>query len=225
MELSGSYIVYRHTFPNGKVYIGITKQRPNARWGAKGQGYKECPRMANAISKYGWDNVIHEILFEGLKKEDAEKIEIELIGAHHSNEEKYGYNIANGGNCSGTHSVETRRLISEHNKGKKKPPCTDENKKKYSLMYSGEGNPFYGKHHSNETKDKISKSRIGNDWAKRKPVVQYDFDGSIVSEYQTITEAHKVTGISMASLSYACSGKYTKAGGYVWKYKEAIYGN
>lgn len=26
------YCVYKHTSPNGKVYIGITKKKPNDRW-------------------------------------------------------------------------------------------------------------------------------------------------------------------------------------------------
>ena len=34
-----NYIVYKHTAPNGKVYIGITKKAPNDRW-ASGFGYE-----------------------------------------------------------------------------------------------------------------------------------------------------------------------------------------
>ena len=34
------YYVYKHTFPNNKVYIGITKQKPIRRW-KNGTNYKK----------------------------------------------------------------------------------------------------------------------------------------------------------------------------------------
>lgn len=40
-----NYCVYKHTSPSGKVYIGITNQKPTRRW-REGEGYrpKEGPR-------------------------------------------------------------------------------------------------------------------------------------------------------------------------------------
>ena len=35
-----NYKVYIHEFPDGKKYIGITKQTLKARWGINGNGYK-----------------------------------------------------------------------------------------------------------------------------------------------------------------------------------------
>lgn len=38
--MKSSWLVYRHTSPSGKVYIGITsKSNPDYRWG-RGKGYK-----------------------------------------------------------------------------------------------------------------------------------------------------------------------------------------
>ena len=98
------YCVYKHTFPNGKVYIGITCKKPEQRWGKDGKGYLEQkdgkynqPLMANAVLKYGWNNVAHEILFDNLNREEAEQIEINLIAQHKSNNPEFGYNIAIGG--------------------------------------------------------------------------------------------------------------------------------
>lgn len=45
------YCVYKHTLPNNKVYIGITKQIPSLRW-ANGRGYKHSNYFYNAILKY-----------------------------------------------------------------------------------------------------------------------------------------------------------------------------
>ncbi len=64
------YCVYKHTSPNGKVYIGITRQNPIKRW-MNGKGYAHNTHFYNAILKYGWSNFRHEILFTGLTREDA----------------------------------------------------------------------------------------------------------------------------------------------------------
>ena len=92
------YKVYRHTFPNGKVYIGITNQSVERRW-RNGHGYLwkdkngryRQPAIAHAILKYGWENVLHDILFSGLTREEAEKTEIELIAFYKSNNRDFGY--------------------------------------------------------------------------------------------------------------------------------------
>ena len=50
------YTVYIHTNKsNNKVYIGITKQTPERRWGKNGINYKSTPYFYSAIKKYGWD--------------------------------------------------------------------------------------------------------------------------------------------------------------------------
>lgn len=113
------YTVYMHTnTANGKRYIGITCQRPLQRW-KNGKGYKINICFTNAINKYGWENFKHDILYTNLTKAQAEAKEIELIAKYKSNNRKYGYNIENGGNCVGTHSIETRKKLSKSLKGKK----------------------------------------------------------------------------------------------------------
>lgn len=47
-----NYKVYMHRFPNGKVYIGITCQKPEYRWN-KGKHYRKQSLIFNAIMKYG----------------------------------------------------------------------------------------------------------------------------------------------------------------------------
>lgn len=89
-----SYCVYKHTAPNGKSYIGITSQRPSARW-LNGNGYQGQKKFYNAIMKYGWSNIKHEVLYKGLTQEEACKKEIELIQQYDS--VKNGYNSSTGG--------------------------------------------------------------------------------------------------------------------------------
>lgn len=94
--MKNDYFVYKHTCPNGKVYIGITCQTPSKRW-HNGKGYYQNKYFTSAIEKYGWQNIKHEILFDSLTKEQAEAKEIELIAFYKSNQREYGYNISVGG--------------------------------------------------------------------------------------------------------------------------------
>lgn len=59
------YVVYKHTTPSGKVYVGITGQKPARRW-QNGYGYKDNEHFYRAIRKYGWENIKHEIVCAGL---------------------------------------------------------------------------------------------------------------------------------------------------------------
>ena len=159
-----NYYVYKHTCPNGKVYIGITKNRPSVRWGKNGNGYKNHhAHFYSAIQKYGWDNISHEILFDGLTKEEACQKEIELISEYKSNEPQYGYNIVRGGETGGgmlgkIHSSETRKKMREAKKdfsptwlkGKK---LSEEHKLKCSQALKG-------RKLSEETKEKIRQSKL-----------------------------------------------------------------
>nr|DAH20548.1 MAG TPA: intron associated endonuclease [Bacteriophage sp.] len=145
------WTVYKHTAPNGKVYIGITGGKVKNRW-QNGHGYKK-QIFYRAIKKYGWENINHEILFEGLTKKQAGEMEQHLI-------EKYdciipkGYNKSKGGEYGslGVHpSAETRRKISEGNKGKHQ---SAETRRKMSEASKG-------KHHSSETRQKLSEANKG----------------------------------------------------------------
>lgn len=148
------YKVYKHTLPkevsgkeNDMVYIGITCQEdPWDRWGVNGTHYKYNTHFSRAISKYSWKNFLHEVLFEKLTKEEAEKLEIKLISEYNSTNDKFGYNKANGGSSAGKHTEETKRIISKKAKKRFKNP---------------ENNPMYGKHHSEEARRKIGEKNTG----------------------------------------------------------------
>lgn len=85
-----SECVYRHTAPDGRMYIGIAQEPPRIRW-ANGKGYKDNPEFWKCICEVGWENITHEILASGLDKRDAFKMESELIG-------KYNTLVPNGFN-------------------------------------------------------------------------------------------------------------------------------
>lgn len=95
-----TWSVYVHIFPNGKKYVGITSRTPEERWEANGNGYRGQSFLWNAITKYGWNNIKHEILETCLSEEEAYKKEIELIDKLNLTNPIYGYNIAEGGKDS-----------------------------------------------------------------------------------------------------------------------------
>lgn len=91
------YLLYKHTFPNNKVYIGITKRKPEIRYGQNGYHYKPNKRMWDDIQKYGWDNIKHEIIYMNKTREEISELEREEIKKYKSNNPDFGYNIQVGG--------------------------------------------------------------------------------------------------------------------------------
>lgn len=91
------YFVYKHTVPNGKVYIGITCSIDvDFRW-RDGFGYTKNKPFYSDIEKYGWDNIKHEILYNGLSPVEAQRVERSLIKEYNSIDPQYGYNLDDGG--------------------------------------------------------------------------------------------------------------------------------
>jgi len=91
-----NYSVYIHTSPSGKRYVGITSQKPERRW-RSGEAYKTNRYFYNAIHKYGWDNIHHEIVSTNLTEQEAKTLEISLIAKHNTTNPDNGYNQTVGG--------------------------------------------------------------------------------------------------------------------------------
>ena len=143
------FYVYVHVCPNGKRYVGATTaSKPEYRW-AKGRGYKH-QLFEEAILKYGWDNIEHEV-FEVDSREEMYRKEIELISFYHTNDPEYGYNNSVGGeygHLGCEHSEETRKKMSE---AQKKVHADPEYRKKMSESHKG-------KSFSEEAKKKMSEA-------------------------------------------------------------------
>lgn len=94
------WFVYKHINKiNGKIYIGITREKkPENRW-KNGLGYKHSSHFWAAIQKYGWNNFNHEVVASGLTEQEACYMEIDLIKKYKSNNNQFGYNIAEGGSA------------------------------------------------------------------------------------------------------------------------------
>lgn len=152
------YTIYLHKFPNGKIYVGLTKTSLKRRWG-EGKNYKSCVLLNRAIEKYGWESVEHGILDTAETKEDAEYKERIYIALFQSNDPSKGYNILSGGDVSKNIATdEMRYKLGNGNRGRHR---TDEEKRKISngvkkAFNRPESNGCIGKTATDETKKKMS---------------------------------------------------------------------
>ena len=126
MSVENNYSLYVHINKiNNKRYYGITSQKPKDRW-RNGKGYKNHKNnkkdtyFYNAIRKYGWDNFKHEVLFEGLTKEEACLLEQCYIVLYDTTNRNKGYNRTTGGE-SFNHTDDTKKALSDLYKGENNP--------------------------------------------------------------------------------------------------------
>lgn len=224
------FIVYKHTSPSGKVYIGITQRSPSKRF-RNGAGYKDNEHFWRAIEKYEWQNFKHEILYSGLSKEIACKIEIELIAKYNSADRKYGYNIEFGGEHS-VPSEETRKKMSEAKKN-----LGPEWRKKLSdahrcKTFSEEwlrkiSESLKGHVVSEETRRKMSDAHKGHiipEETRRKLQANAPKRAVMCVEtgviYESAYDAERKVGINKSHIGSVCRNERKTAGGFHWKYYE-----
>lgn len=229
------YYLYKHIFPNNKVYIGITCQKPKERW-RNGLGYRSQSLMWKAIQKYGWENIQHEILYTTIDKNIIEQKEREYITEiYHSNNADLGYNVELGGNYSGKRSKEISEKISIKLKGQKRTQeqkerisrahrgisVSQQTKEKLSIImsekYVGKNNPMYGKKLSEEHKQKLLIA-IKNT-RKRKPIRCIETN-EIFESLQAAANAIGLYREGSGRLWFALQKPNRTCKGYHWEYIE-----
>ena len=143
---------------NEKVYIGQSINI-KARWkdhiNTLNRNDSRCTLLQRAWNKYGQENFSFEIL-ELCSEDMLDEIEIKYIDLYDSCNK--GYNIESGGNKNKCLSDETKQKIREVHIGKIIP---DDVRQKMSKSRTGKNNGMYGKHHSDESKRKISAAKKG----------------------------------------------------------------
>jgi hypothetical protein len=132
---------------------------------------------------------------------------------------KYGKKGEKNGMYGKTHTEEVRKKISEINKGRisvfKGIPLSEERKKQlseFAKTRTGEKNAFYGKHHSQETIEKIRQKNLGR---KSKYAIKIIIDDT---EYESLTYASLKLNIPIATVLWRLKSKNPKFDNY--KYAE-----
>ena len=175
------YKVYKYTFPNGKVYIGMTSCK-TLRQRFDG-GYQHNNRIQDAIRKVGWNGFDKEILYDNLTQAEACELEKQTIREYDSTDPSKGYNVSFGGKetfAGLKHTAEHRQYMSELYKGK---------------VFSEEHIENLVKSHAKE----------------RHPVESVDDQGNTIRCYQSLREAAEDVGGYKTNVSRACkSGRKYK---------------
>jgi len=162
---------------NNKVYYGIHSTKN------EGDGYMGSGKaLLHAYKKYGKDTFTKDILYFAKDRNELNKLEEETVTLDLINK-SYCYNLVIGGNSKigYKHTEEAKKKISEKSKGRVISKATikkivDKRMNKNNYAHSietinkiknnipiriGKDAPMWGKEHSQKTKDKISKSKLG----------------------------------------------------------------
>ena len=179
---------------NSKIYIGFTSRNPQKRltqhiWDAY---FRLDGILQRAIRKYGIASFELTVLYESDDEQYCLNVmEPFFIGKYKSLYPK-GYNMTNGGEGSvgRTCNESTKHKISRANSGKIR---TDELKLKLSQIRTGTQNGFFGKHHSDETRKKISEANRNPSDETRKKISSVAKNRPVISDEtrEKISKAHK----------------------------------
>lgn len=115
-----TWLIYKHTSPSGKSYIGQTIHTMDYRWKRHVKGALNAhiiTKFVRAIRKYGPENFTHEILEENISTQELANEREQYWIAHFNTFLGEGYNeTSGGGQC--IRSKETRLRQSKAMKGK-----------------------------------------------------------------------------------------------------------
>lgn len=190
-------IVYQHRRKdtNEVFYVGIGKSKERA-FSSRGRN----SYWRNVVKKVGYEV---DILIEGINWSIACEIERGLIKAIGRADIGAGplVNMTDGG--EGT--VNPSPAVREKNK----------------LFHLGNKSRV-GKLHSQETKLKQSKARIGKygegNNPRAVPIKQIDKKTKeVLNYYSCATEASKITGVDNFNIRGVCVGRLKTAGGFIWE--------
>ncbi|MDS7057079.1 NUMOD3 domain-containing DNA-binding protein [Klebsiella pneumoniae] len=207
-------IIYKATnLINGKIYIGQTTLELKER--KRGHIYDASIRkyisvFHRAIRKYGEDNFKWEVIDKASNSDELNQKEthwIDFFNTYLDNDNSNGYNMTTGGG-NYQRSEETKEKMRNNHADMK-----------------GENHPFYGKNHSDKTKQKMSELRKDENNPKARSVVQLSIDGEFINEFKTIKEGALATDSDRANISKVCNGKYKQHNGFKWMYVEDYYKN
>ena len=198
---------------NGKIYIGQAMNF-NKRHRDHCKTSNNSIYIDRALKKYGKDNFNVYILIENLDSQEEmniyEKLFIEQYDSLAINGK--GYNITEGGyshpwkNKNEEEIKIIKQKISE--KSKERQPMlgkhhSEESKEKISKALKGENNPMWNKHHTDEIKDKMSKNSTN-----KKTINQYDLNGNFIRTWESSSAIMKYYNYSTSTNIRKCCRYY-----------------
>lgn len=180
---------------------------------------KKCSDAGKRNGRKGKTNVE----YFGLEKADELKKKNGLDKIGKTYEDLYGEERANYIKKKQSKSNIGKHQISDEGKARlreygKNRIVSDETKEKITKSLYGHKRNL-GKHHTKETIDKISKSKIGSIPYNKYVILQYDLDMNFIKEWDSSTLAGKELHISQGNINSVVIGKRKSASGFIWKKK------
>ena len=221
-KISGIYKI--ENLINHKVYVGQSQNIFN-RWKSHLNDLNHDkhynPHLQRAWNKYSENNFKFEII-ECCDIDSLDEREIYWIAYFDSFKNGYNQNIGGDGNRGWIISEESKLRMSENHTdvsgvnnpmyGKSLYDVLNEDevkewKHKISVANSGENNSFYGKHHTDETKAKISQAKTGKSIKAKKVICL-----NTKQNFKSATEAENKLHINDNSIRECCKGQRKSAG-------------
>ena len=187
-------VVYKVTFPHGKIYIGITSYNLNYR--KREHFYKVRRGSKNtfqcALRKY-WKHNVWEVIYTSSDYEELKRKEVEFVALFKSSDKRFGYNRTAGGD--GTAGIK----------------ITDEHREKLRISHIGYKMP-------QSQKDAISNGNKGI-LKGGKPIIGCHIENGEVIEFLSIVVAEK-SNFDRKAIWRCCEGIRKTHHKYKWKWKE-----
>ena len=221
--------IYKFVFPNGKTYIGKSINIYKRFTVHKSDILKKDTLLYRAFRKYGWDNVIKEIIeyyivdeYTNIENLDNYllNLEIEYISLYNSRNHNYGYNCTIGGEGTVGHhvSILTRKKISNAHIGMK---ASEETKRKMSTTRTG-------MKHTPETILKMKRvKRTPSDNTllilkqcnkNREIAIKVFKDNKFIAIFESISSAAKFINSCKSDICKCLKGKIKKVKGFNFEY-------
>jgi len=155
--------IYKLTSPNGKIYIGQTINKKQRKYHYRTLKFKGQVKLWYNAQYYGWTpSDTFEIIDECICGQDKNNLnEKERYWISFYDCFKNGLNCNEGGDGNTGYKASNETKVKMSKSAKTKPPMTQETRLLLSKLNSGQNNPMYGKNHSKDVKDKISKLKSG----------------------------------------------------------------
>lgn len=181
--------------------------------------------LQKSWNKYGKASFSFYIL-EECKIEELDEKEIYYIDLYKTLDFKYGYNLKSGGQCNGVIvSKEVRDKMSQAIKDSYTNELKEKRRQEALNYWSisenkkrilGKNNGMYGKHHTEDSKKKISINRSGISAYNRNttPVLCIELN----KIFNDATEASKQMNIDSSGILKVCRNERHTCGGYHWQF-------